>query len=67
MSDDFSTAMPTTPGRYAFSCGELDDEIEELQIILQNGVLIVDCPDLGRTPLEHYHGNLIYPKWVKLS
>lgn len=63
---DFSTEIPSSPGKYVFSCGEIDDKEEELELVMRNGLLIVLCPDLGPTVVKAYHEGLTNPKWLRL-
>lgn len=64
--EEFSCAIPTAEGRYAFYSEELENEIEELEIIKSEKGLIVMCPYLGQTHLDHFHNGLTGPKWKKL-
>lgn len=57
--------IPDKPGRYLISCAESDYDFTEVYIYLEDGVLKVDCPDLGRGYLlQHYHDGLTEVMWI---
>jgi len=63
-SDCYLPAMPDKPGTYLIRCMETDYEWSKVEVYRQDGILKVDCPDLGRGYfLQHYHDGLTDVKW----
>lgn len=60
--------IPTPPrsaGKYEIICDENGYEPEEVEVINDQGVLVVDCPHTDVNTLETYHNNLIDLHWRK--
>lgn len=60
----WSESFPQKPGNYLFRCGENGHMPESIRVYFgRSGELWVECPDLGKMPIKHYHEGLSAPTW----
>lgn len=58
-----ATQKPTTTGAWWMRSDETGQEWCPVEIIEQNGILMVDDAMIGVNQLDHYHDNLVGIEW----
>ena len=59
----WTDVMPDKPGLYENRCDESGGDIRPIEVFLRDGEMIVDDPDIGESPLPHYHDSLTNLEW----